>query len=292
MTKTTRSRFGGIIVALAVALGLSGCSAIKLGYNNLPDLAYWWLDGYLDFHDTQAPQVRDELSRLHTWHRQQELPRIAEVLARMEQAAAGPVTAPQVCAFAADAQARLQAVADQAEGAVVQLAGGLDARQLRHLERKYRNNKQEWRRDWVHKTLPEQREKRFEQFLDRAEMIYGTLPEPQRVVLRRALEDSRFDAQRILADRERRQQDLLKTLRRVSEADVPPGTARSLMRGYFERAIASPDVTYRRYQQELIEESCRTAAALHNATAPAQREQAVRRLRAYQRDVAELAARR
>jgi hypothetical protein len=40
----------------------------------------------------------------------------------------------------------------------------------------------------------------------------------------------------------------------------------------------------------LIEESCRNLSALHNATSAEQRQSAVRRLRAYQRDVRELTA--
>ena len=40
----------------------------------------------------------------------------------------------------------------------------------------------------------------------------------------------------------------------------------------------------------LIQEGCRTFTAVHQVTTPAQREQAARRLRAYQRDLQELAA--
>ena len=51
------TRIGGIILALALCLALSACSAIKLGYNALPTLSYWWLDGYIDFSAEQAPQA-------------------------------------------------------------------------------------------------------------------------------------------------------------------------------------------------------------------------------------------
>jgi hypothetical protein len=64
------------------------------------------------------------------------------------------------------------------------------------------------------------------------------------------------------------------------------------MRGYLDRFQQSPDLAYRRWQDELLQESCRTFSALHESTTPAQREQAVRRLRAYQRDLRELAAKR
>ena len=53
-----------IIGALGLALALAGCSAIKLAYNNLPEVSYWWLDRYVDFTEGQSQQVREELSRL------------------------------------------------------------------------------------------------------------------------------------------------------------------------------------------------------------------------------------
>ncbi len=277
---------------MLLAFGLGGCSAVKLGYSTLPELAYWWLDGYIDFTDVQTPQVRGELARLHAWHRAEELPRLADILGRMEQLVPDPVSAQQACAFVPELQARLNALAEQAEPAVLALAGSLTPAQLRHLERKYASNNETWRRDWLELAAEERTLKRFEQMLDRAESIYGRLDEPQRAVLRQQIASSSFDASRVLADRQRRQQDLLQTLRRLQAPGFAPTETRALMRGYLERVLRSPDLAYRAWQDALIEEGCRMVSALHASTTPAQRERAARRLRAYQRDLRELAAQR
>ena len=55
----TASRVARIIVLLTLAVALAGCSAIKLGYNTLGEVAYWWLDSYIDF----AQRVVAELDR-------------------------------------------------------------------------------------------------------------------------------------------------------------------------------------------------------------------------------------
>ena len=78
------ARIAAIILVLAASLGLSACSAIKLGYSTLPEVAFWWLDGYVDFQEEQEPDARRELARLHDWHRREELPKLVEILARME----------------------------------------------------------------------------------------------------------------------------------------------------------------------------------------------------------------
>ncbi|HEX2548140.1 MAG TPA: DUF6279 family lipoprotein [Ramlibacter sp.] len=284
-------RLAGIILVLACSLALSACSAVKLGYNTLPDLAYWWLDGYADFSDTQRAPVRGEIARLHAWHRQQELTRIAELLARMEQLAPGEVTPQQACTVVRDAQERMNAVADRAEPSVVALAPTLTARQLRQMERKFRSSNDTFRKDMIDPPPEQQQEKRLEKMLERLEMIYGRLDEPQRAVLRQGLAQSSYDPVRILGERQRRQQDLLQTLRAIiARPDTPLPEVRTQLRGWLDRALQAPDPAYRAWQQGLVDEGCRVFAAVHRSTTAAQRDQAVRRLRAYQRDLRELAA--
>ena len=77
-----------IIVASVMAVSMcaifTGCSAVRLGYNKLPELASWWLDSYIDFSDTQGPQAKAALHKLQAWHRKEELPAIAELLVQAQ----------------------------------------------------------------------------------------------------------------------------------------------------------------------------------------------------------------
>jgi hypothetical protein len=275
---------------LALAAALAACSAVKLGYNNLADVTYWWLDSYVDFEDEQATRVREDLARLHLWHRTQELPRLAQMLHRMEELAPGDLTPAQACQFVTHLRERFNVTAAQAEPAAITLAISLSPGQLQHLERKYVRNNADFRKEWVRPGPAEVAEKRFKLFLDRTESVYGGLDEKQRTVLRRQLEQSTYDGGRVLAERMRRQQDALQILRKLTGEPLPFDDARGLVRGYLARVQEPPDPVHRRYQQGLINEGCRVFAGLHNSTTALQRQAAVRRLRAYQRDLRELAA--
>lgn len=290
--KTLGTRLATIIVALFTVVGLAACSAIKLGYNSFPDLAYYWLDGYVDFNDAQADQARAEIAQLHAWHRKQELPRLVELLARLEQIVPGTITSQQACGMLKEVRGRLNVVAERAEPAGAVLASGITARQLRHLERKHRSNNATFRKEWLDQSAAEQRAKRYEQMLDRIEMIYGRLDAPQRAVLRGGIDQSIHDPQRILAERQRRQKDLLETLQQVAQPGLPPDEGRALLSAYLDRAQQSPDAGYRAWQESLLEEGCQTFAAVHESTTAGQREQAARRLRAYQRDLRDLSGQR
>lgn len=277
------------MVLLTLLAGLAACSAVRLGYNTLGDVAYWWLDSYFDFNSSQAPRVREDLARLHQWHRTEELPRFGAMLQRMEQLAPGDLTPEQACSFVTEFRERLLALGRQAETAAVPLAAGLEPDQLQHLRHKYEKNNADYTSEWIRLAPAEQKEKRYRQFLDRAEMIYGRLDEPQRLELRRDVDRSIFDPKRILSERQRRQHDMLRTLERIVGERVPFDEARLMLRGAVERSLAPPNAAARAYQEALVAEGCRHFAILHNSTTPAQREAAVRRLRAYQRDLRELA---
>ena len=51
---------------------LQGCSSLKLGYQQLPTLGYWWLDSAVSFSDSQSLRTKDALQNTYRWHRYQD----------------------------------------------------------------------------------------------------------------------------------------------------------------------------------------------------------------------------
>ncbi|MDM0004673.1 DUF6279 family lipoprotein [Variovorax sp. J22G73] len=277
---------------LCLAAALGACSAIKLAYNNLPTVSYWWLDGYLDFDSEQRPKVRDELAQLLAWHRQNELPRLSAMLQDAQALAPAEVTPEQVCAMADRIRERLLAVSERAEPAGTELALSLTDAQLQQLERKYAKNNATYRKDWLDRTLAQVQEKRYDQFLDRAEDFYGRLGTEQRDLLKQQVAQSVFDPRLADAERRKRQQEALVLLRGFVAGKPSPAEARAALHGYIQRIAEPPPGPWHDQQQALLQEGCRNTAALHNNTTASQRAQAVRRLQAYQDDLRQLVAAR
>jgi hypothetical protein len=286
-----------IIGLLALGGGCAGaltaCSALKLGYGAAPELVFWRLDAYLDLDDAQSARVRDDLSQLHQWHRGNELPRYAALLEQAERLAPSDITPAQACALATQARERIAAVATQVSPALAVTAQTLAPAQLQHLQKHYERKDAEWRKEWMEPPPAEVLERRVKQMTERAEMIYGSLDDAQRAVVQRVVEQTPFDARAVFAERLRRQRDALQTLREVSsQPGMPAAQAREALRGYLQRTQDSPDPVWRQKRDAWLQDSCRGFATLHASTTAAQREVAVRRLRAYQRDLRELAAQR
>lgn len=286
------SRLARIIGVLACAGLFAGCSTIKLGYNNLDEIAYWWLDGYVDLEEGQSQRVREDLARLHLWHRTQELPKVSALLARLEQIAPADVTAAQVCGLVNEVRERFTAISEQAEPAAAALALGLSTAQLQQLERKYRRNDAEFRKEWIDTPSAELEDRRLKRIVERSENVYGRLDAAQRAAIRQRMAQARFDAQRTMVERQRRHADVLQTLRSMAGQPMPSAQARRQVRELLARSLESPDAGYRAFQQGMVDQACADLAALHNSTTAMQREAAVRRLRAWQRDLSELAAQR
>lgn len=281
-----------IIGVLLLAAALGACSAIKLAYNNLPTVSYWWLDDYLDFDSEQTPKVRDELAQLLAWHRQNELPRIASLLQEAQALAPGEVTPAQVCAMGERIRERLLAVTERAEPAGTELALSLTDAQLQQLERKYEKNNASYRKEWLDRTPAQVQEKRYDQFLDRTEDFYGRLSAQQRDLLKLQVAQSVFDPRLADTERRHRQQEALVLLRGFVANKPSPVEARAALHAYIQRIAEPPPGPWRDQQQALLQEGCRNTAVLHNGTSPSQRAQAVRRLQAYQDDLRQLVAAR
>jgi Family of unknown function (DUF6279) len=279
-----------IIGVMALVAVLGACSAIKLAYNNLPELSYWWLDGYLDFDGSQTPKVRDELAQLLDWHRRNELPKIAALLQEAETLAPGEVTPAQACAMTDRIRDRLLAVSERAEPAGTELLLSLSEAQLQQLERKYAKNNADYRKDWLDRSPARVQEKRYDQFLDRFEDFYGRLAPEQRELLRQQVAQSVFDPKLQDVERRKRQQEALVLLRGFVANRTAPTEARAALHAYLQRIADPPPGPWREQQQALLQEGCRNLAALHNGTSAAQRAQAVKRLQAYQNDLRQLVA--
>lgn len=277
-----------IICGLMLVL-LSGCSAIKLGYNNAPSLTYWWLDSYIDFDEAQTRQVRDGLATLHAWHRKNELLAYAETARRMQRLATTQVAAEQMCEMSTQIRAHLQRLGEQSESIISAVVPSLKPEQLRHLAQQFDKRNEKWRAEWMEASASEQAARRLKVAVERAEMLYGRLDEGQMALLRKHVATSSFDARVSYGEVLRRQQDILQTLKEHSSSPVRSAHIKAEMLALINRSLNSPDPVYRAYFEKMVAENCRTLAALHNSASAAQRDNAVNRLRGYEEDLRTLA---
>jgi hypothetical protein len=280
------------IIGLLLALLLSGCSALRLGYSQAPELAYWWLDSYFDFTEAQTARVRADLAVLHAWHRSNELPIYLGLLDKVQRLTPGNVTPEQLCELYNEFMPRLNATADQAEPTLSAVTLLLKPEQLAQLARQLDKRSENWRENWLDGTPGERRARHVKRLVDRAEGLYGRLDAAQRATVREAVAASQYDAEMSYRESQRRHTDTLQTLRLIQSGGLGAERNRLEARGLLDRAVNSPDPIYRSQQNKLLQENCRTYAALHNSTSPSQRAKALETLKGYEADLRSLMAQR
>ena len=275
-----------IISALALVF-LGGCSAVKVAYNNAPTLSYWWMDTEFNFNDAQVASLKEKLGAFHQWHRQQELPQYLDTLRQLQALMASSVTSDQLCQIYAQGMNHAQRLGDEASRSMSTLVVTLTPRQLSYFEKQRAKSLQKWREEWLEVSPQERQKKRFKQVVDRAEMLYGRLEEPQLALLRNRLQTSVFDPKRNEAERLRRNQDIMAVLREHAAgqgADRISHVQAELM-ALTRRTLRSPDANHRAYAEELTRESCDTLSELHNISSPDQRRRAIKTLQDYDSDL-------
>ncbi len=283
------TRAARLAIIGASLLALSACSGLRLGYNNAPQLTWWWLDGYVDFDATQAPAVRQALAEYFDWHRRTQVPEFAALLAGLQPVLAEPTTGDAACSWFARARDTLDPSVDRALVQLADVLPSLKEANFRHLEQRYAKGMQEMRAEYLQADPAERRRESTRRALDRAEQLYGSLGEAQRRVIQAGLSTSPFDPEAWLAERQRRQTDTLATLRRLAAERADRDQRLAALRALVERTQLSPDPAYRAYQRRLTQFNCELAAQIHNSTTPAQRLKAQQRLKGWEDDLRALA---
>ena len=280
------------LVAVAMSTILTGCSAVRLGYNKLPEIASWWLDSYIDFTDAQVPQAKVALQKLQAWHRKEELPAIAELLAQAQALAPQNITPEQACKIWEGAQIRIESFIQESGRLAAPIVSQLSAKQLKHLEKEWASRNEDWKKQWLQGTPDTRIKKRVDLAAERFNSFYGDLNTEQRQLLKQQFSQSVWTPEWGYQQRLKRQQDQLSALQAMSSEVTKPGMSlpqvEKMMQALMLQSVRPRDEAELSKQLQFEQRACQNLAQLHNTMSPAQRLKAQRKLKDYETDVREL----
>ena len=277
------------LLAVLAALLVAGCSTMKFAYEQAPRLAYWWIDPYVDFDDDQERRAKQDISRWFAWHRTSQLPHYAQALSRAQREAAQDATPAQACQWWQQVQQWRDTAFEQAVPIAVNLALSIKPEQIAHLQQHYTKTNKKFRNDYLQDDPKVRQREAVKRVVERAERVYGRLDDAQRHWVAQKVAASPFDAQLWSQERQRRQHDIVQTLRTLQAGNATPEQADEAVRGIYRRVVASPNEAYRAYAEKLTAYNCEFVAQLHNRTTPEQRQVAAERLQGWETDFRALA---
>ncbi|HEV7477686.1 MAG TPA: DUF6279 family lipoprotein [Burkholderiales bacterium] len=270
-----------LLAALAAGAVLSGCSSMRLAYDNADTYLLWRAGSYFDLHGAAGDEFEERIDAFFDWHRANALPQYARLSEEAAKRLSDGLSPDDLVwgydALMAQARVSLRTAATQ----IAPLLDRMSAEQIGHLERRLAEDNRKFAKENLRGSEAERRARRAKQMKNRLEDWVGRLTQAQveRVKLyaaRTPLTDEFRDR-----DRKRLQAEVLGMVRKREAGKRLPDLAANWQKGR-DPAFVTVNETWRREFYALLLD-------IDRSLSPAQRAKAVANFRRYAEDFAVLA---
>ena len=176
-SKQTRKGFHALLVLILFGL-LTSCSALSLTYHYADWLVYWRIDHYFDVSPYQKPVLHTHLTQLHTWHRQQEIPRYVAFLQTIHGHWEDGLTDQELDEIFDHYAILRERLGSQVASESVKFLTTVNSQQIHHLEEVMQTENQEWLTE-LGEDLQTRKANRAEKVLSWLRTWFGNISQDQ-----------------------------------------------------------------------------------------------------------------
>jgi hypothetical protein len=282
----SKSVFSARAVLFLAALLLAGCSALRIGYANGDTFIYWWLNGYVDFTDEQKPWVKAHIARLFEWHRKTQLRDYAQLLDQIQQRIQrGSTTPAEVREDFNAIRKRAALVLEKAVPELTDLALAMQPQQIVYLDKKLASNNEKYRKEYLQGNVDDRQQLRYKKVMKQAEYWFGNFSREQEARIRKASDSRPLDYDIWMAERVRRQQEMLRMLRKIQAEKPPREVVSKMIREFVARSLEN--FTYAEHKaffDDSTEGMAQMIAVIVNMATPEQKAHAIQRIQKWIED--------
>lgn len=290
LRSTVGRRVAGFGLAATLAVAAAGCGMVKVGYRNGDTVGLFMMNRYLDLSSEQKEFVKPKLRQLLAWHKTTQLPDYAAVAAELQSKAHQQITAAEVAALGEQSRRRAFTTVDHAMPDMADIALRLTPDNIQALKTKFADDDRKFRDDHLNGDLDKRLKVRYEKTLERVEEWYGRFSNEQRKAIRQLSDSRPLDNEILLAERQRREQEIIAILNRVERERPSRDAVVAMMKAYADRFEQSPDPERRAFIESLHRSSDEMNARIHNLATPQQRTRAAAKLQEWIDDFRSLSA--
>ena len=269
------------LMGLAAAALVSGCSAVRLAYDNADTYLRWRAGAYLDVHGPAADELDERIDAFFDWHRAKALPHYA----RLSDEAAkrlGNGLSPEDVVWGYDSlQMQARESLREAAKQIAPMLDRLDAKQVGYLERRLADDNRRFARDNLSGSESQRRAKRAKRMQERLEEWVGRLTREQAERVKLYAERAPLTDEFRDRDRKRLQAEVVSMVRKREAAKRLPERAANWQAGRDPAFVAANEIWRREFNALLLD--------IDRTLTPAQRTRAVANFRRYAEDFSALA---
>lgn len=244
-------RWPRVFLALMLTLVLGSCSTARLGYNNADTLAYWWMDGYVDFNSTQKAKVKRDIAQLLSWHRSSQLPQYAQTLGQMQTVLAANPGPAEIEAVYRQVEQHLQVTLLKAVPELTDFVLSMDESQKAYLARKFEKNNEDFRDKYLDLTPEKQAKERRKKFLKQVDEWLGSVNREQEALITRHLEKHPANYAQWLEESMARQRLVLQLITQIQSEKPSREAAQAMLQKLIMASFEPADSVERRTQTEI-----------------------------------------
>ena len=257
--------------AILIAVLFTGCSAVRLGYDQADHLGYWWVDHYLDLSSDKSRQFKSDLKALHAWHRQTQLSEYARLASGLGARMGGELSSAEACENIQVFREKFDLLSRQSVPVWARLAQQLGPEEIQYLRKKFTQEDKDWKAKWLEADLEKIHDLRYDDWLRRAESFYGRLNNDQKKFIQQAIVHSSWDPRISWERRQLRQQKIIAALEKIRQQRLNQSDAEAELMLVIEQILNPEDPKQAAMQRKVLDEACINLAGLHQRTTASQR---------------------
>jgi hypothetical protein len=279
--------FAKLLIAAAALIAMSGCSTIRIAYNQADHIAAWTANDYFDLDAEQKAAFKARFDRFHAWHRGTQLPHYAELLESAHQRVSAGFSLADADWLSNALQERLEIIARHGYKDAALLLSQLSDEQLRSARKEMDERNRKFAREHgVGASEDEQRRLQARRQLERIEHWTGPLDSAQEAKIRAMSRALPLITEQRYRERLRRQDEFLALLQQRRNVDAFAPRLRDWVLEWDRTRPAAYQAQYSRFTQE----SSRMYVAVMQMLTHEQRQHVLSVIRRYQQSFRELAA--
>lgn len=248
-------RWMRLLIILMMLSFLGSCSTARLGYSNADTLAYWWLDGYVDFRSSQKAKVKQDISQLLSWHRSTQLPQYVQALTQLQTTLAANPGSAEIAPLFGQVEQLSQVVLLKVLPELTDFALSIDAAQKAHLTRKFEKNNEEFRDKYIKPEPQKQAKLRLKKIMKQTDEWLGSVSREQEVIITRYLDKHPANYPQWLEDSIARQRGVLQLLTQIQTEKPNREVAQALVQRLILSSYGSAEQAERQTQAEASREA-------------------------------------
>lgn len=287
-------RLARLGLSILVAMAVSACSMVRVGYESAPWYASWQLDRYWALDSEQAGHAQERVEDLVRWHRRSELPEYSRWLRRVSERVQAPIDLEEATSWRRTMAGFWGRTGQRLGPGLTRIIVTLRPEQIERMKRRMTSENNDYIKEFLPDDPGERQRRRVKRIEQRIEYYLGDVAGEQReIVLQKARAMSQNEE---IWYRERlaRQQDFLRLLARLSRPGQPLSEAQREeaerhVVGYLASLWEPADPQRRNSLESVMRASDEITVAVLNVATPRQKDKLSRRLLGWAEDIEALA---